>query len=35
MAKHTTPDTEGTDLLANVPIEKLMGAGVTLALGKA
>ena len=30
MAKHTTPDTEGTDLLANVPIEKLMGAGQTL-----
>ena len=30
MAKHTTPDTEGTDLLANIPIEKLMGAGQTL-----
>lgn len=30
MAKHTTPDTEGTDLLANVPIEKLMGAGQTM-----
>jgi len=30
MAKHTTPDTEDTDLLANVPIEKLMGAGQTL-----
>ena len=30
MAKHTTPDTEGADLLANVQIEKLVGAGQTL-----
>lgn len=30
MAKHTTPDTEGADLLANVPIDKLVGAGQTL-----